>query len=59
MLRSKVHSCILYHSYTKCWPTEYVQRFATKAAADASTEDKDDDEEEAEMSDIGSLSDDD
>lgn len=36
--------------------TEYVQRYATKEAADASTE-KDDDEDE-EMSDMGSISDD-
>jgi ubiquitin-conjugating enzyme E2 H len=37
---------------------EYVQRFATKEAADAATEDKTEDEDE-EMSDIGSISEED
>lgn len=38
--------------------SEYVQRFATKEAADAATEGNEDDEDE-EMSDMGSISDDD
>lgn len=36
--------------------TEYVQRFATKEAADAAVDGQDEDEDE-EMSDIGSISD--
>jgi ubiquitin-conjugating enzyme E2 H len=38
---------------------EYVQRFATKEAADAATDGKDDEDEDQEMSDVGSISDDD
>lgn len=38
--------------------TEYVQRFATKEAADAAA-DKEEEDEDEEMSDIGSISDDD
>lgn len=37
---------------------EYVQRFATKEAADAATEGNDLEEEDEEMSDIGSISED-
>lgn len=36
---------------------EYVQRYATKEAADAAMDDKDDDDKDEEMSDIGSISD--
>ena len=36
---------------------EYVQRYATKEAADAATDSKEDDDEDVEMSDIGSISD--
>jgi ubiquitin-conjugating enzyme E2 H len=39
--------------------TEYVQRFATKEAADAATDGKDDEDEDEEMSEFGSISDDD
>lgn len=38
-------------------PIEYVQRFATKEAADAA-DNEDEDGEDEEMSDIGSISDD-
>ena len=38
-------------------PTEYVQRFATKEAADAAA-DGEEEEQDEEMSDIGSISDD-
>ena len=38
---------------------EYVQRFATKEAADAAFDKDDEDGEDEEMSDIGSISDDD
>ena len=37
---------------------EYVQRFATKEAADAAMDNDDEDGEDKEMSDIGSISDD-
>ena len=37
---------------------EYVQRFATKEAADAAMDKDDEDAEDEEMSDIGSISDD-
>ena len=37
---------------------EYVQRFATKEAADAAMDKDDEDGEDEEMSDIGSISDD-
>jgi ubiquitin-conjugating enzyme E2 H len=36
---------------------EYVQRFATKEAADVATDGKDDDDDD-EMSDVGSISED-
>ena len=35
---------------------EYVQRFATKEAADAATDGNDEDDQDEEMSDVGSLS---
>jgi ubiquitin-conjugating enzyme E2 H len=35
---------------------EYVQRFATKEAADAATDGNDDDDADEEMSDMGSIS---
>lgn len=38
---------------------EYVQRFATKEAADAATDGNDAEEEDEQMSDIGSISEDD
>jgi ubiquitin-conjugating enzyme E2 H len=38
---------------------EYVQRFATKEAADAATDGQDDDDMDEEMSDMGSISEDD
>lgn len=41
-----------------CGTSEYVNRFATKEAADAATENEDEDGEDEEMSDIGSISDD-
>jgi ubiquitin-conjugating enzyme E2 H len=39
--------------------TEYVQRFATKEAADAATGGNNNDDADEEMSDMGSISDDD
>lgn len=36
---------------------EYVQRYATKEAADAATDANDEDEEEEIMSDVGTISD--
>lgn len=51
--------CLCSGSSRKQWlsgVTEYVQRFATKEAADAATDGQDEDEDE-EMSDIGSISD--
>jgi ubiquitin-conjugating enzyme E2 H len=38
-------------------PPEYVQRYATKEAADAATDGNEDDEEEEMMSEVGSISD--
>ena len=37
-------------------PPEYVQRYATKEAADAATDGNDDEEEEEVMSEVGSMS---
>jgi ubiquitin-conjugating enzyme E2 H len=47
------------HRFKSIRFAEYVHRFATKEAADAATEsNEDDDVEDEEMSDIGSISDD-
>ncbi len=42
--------------YSLCAP-EYVHRYATKEAADAATDGADKEDEDEEMSDIGSISD--
>jgi ubiquitin-conjugating enzyme E2 H len=38
-------------------PPEYVQRYATKEAADAATDGNEDEEQEEMMSEVGSISD--
>jgi ubiquitin-conjugating enzyme E2 H len=43
---------------TDCY-VEYVQRFATKEAADAAIDGNEDEDEDHEMSELGSISDDD
>lgn len=43
---------------SSCSDAEYVQRFATKEAADAATDKNDEEDQDEEMSDIGSISDD-
>ena len=51
---SSCHPCIPPESLTRV--AEYVQRFATKEAADAATDGNDEDDQDEEMSDVGSLS---
>lgn len=46
------------YAHVLTWCAEYVQRFATKEAADAAV-DKEDEDEDEEMSDVGSISEDD